>query len=85
MKRLISTIVCLLFGMVAFVPFSIAQDMQASNIEMADTMRSEGKIYVVVLVVVIVFTGLILYAFNTDRKLQKIEKEMESLKSGKDS
>ena len=54
------------------------------NIEMADTMRSEGKIYVVVLIVAIVFTGLIIFAFNSDRKISKLEKEIESLKSKKD-
>ena len=85
MKRVIFSMVCFLLGVLAMVPASIAQEMQAGNVEMADTMRSEGKIYVVVLVVTIVFTGLILYAFNTDRKLRRIEKEMESLKSGKDS
>ncbi len=54
------------------------------SIEMADTMRSEGKIYVVVLIVAIVFTGLIIFAFNSDRKISKLEKEIESLKSKKD-
>ena len=54
------------------------------NIEMADTMRSEGKIYVVVLIVAIVFTGLIVFAFNSDRKISRLEKEIESLKSKKD-
>jgi len=85
MKRGITIFVCSLFNFLVFIPFSIAQDAQGSTVEMADTMRSEGKIYVVVLVVIIVFTGLILYAFNTDRKLNKIEKEIESLKSTKDS
>ncbi|MCK5209546.1 MAG: CcmD family protein, partial [Cyclobacteriaceae bacterium] len=43
------------------------------------------KIYVVVLVVAIVFTGLVLYAINTDRKVSKLEKEIKSLKSTRDS
>ena len=70
--------------MLVGLPYSIAQEGQG-GIEMAETIRSEGKIYVVVLVVVILFTGLVLFAFNTDRKLRKVEKEIESLKSGKDS
>lgn len=56
----------------------------AEPIDMADTMRSEGKIYVVVLVVAIVFTGLVIYAVNSDRKISRLEKEINSLKSHKD-
>lgn len=85
MKKIIIAGLCILLNIVVFVPFSMAQVMQSNDIEMADTMRSEGKIYVVVLVVVIVFTGLIAYTINTDRKLNRIEKEVQSLKSQKDS
>ncbi len=55
-----------------------------SGVEMADTMRSEGKIYVVVLIVAIVFTGLIIFAFLSDRKISRLEKEIKSLKSRED-
>ena len=84
-KVIISFTVCLFMNLMLFVPFSMAQVADSSNIGMADTLRSEGKIYVVVLVVVIVFTGLIIYAANTERKLTKIEKEIQSLKSPEDS
>jgi CcmD family protein len=84
MKRVVFSVIYILLGMMAVVPVVVAQENPASNVEMADAMRSEGKIYVVVLVVVIVFTGLILYAFNTERKLRRIEKELKSLRSGKD-
>jgi hypothetical protein len=46
---------------------------QAQPVEMADTMRSEGKIYVVVGIVLIVLTGLIVYLFMLDRRVKKLE------------
>ncbi len=49
----------------------------AQDVEMADTFRSEGKIYVVVAIVLIVLTGLIVFLFLLDRKLTKLEKMIE--------
>ena len=51
-------------------------DYDNDSVEMADLMRSNGKIYVVVGVITIIFLGLIIYMINTDRKLSKIEKEV---------
>jgi CcmD family protein len=51
--------------------FSFAQDKP----EMADTMRSNGKIYVVVAVCLTILLGLFLYVFLVDRKISKLEKE----------
>ena len=48
---------------------------QSQQVEMADVMRSSGKIYVVIAIVVIIFTGLAIYLFSIDRRLKKIEKE----------
>lgn len=42
---------------------------------MADQLRSNGKIYVVVTVLVTIFIGIILYLIRLDRKLTKLEKE----------
>jgi preprotein translocase subunit YajC len=41
---------------------------------MADTMRSNGKIYVVVAIILTIFAGLIFYLIRIDRKITKIEK-----------
>jgi len=67
MKRLF-VLFCLLFCNI----FAFAQ--QSSNVEMADVMRSSGKIYVVIGVICIVFIGLAIYLFTIDRRLKKIEK-----------
>jgi CcmD family protein len=47
---------------------------QPDNVEMADTMRSSGKIYVVISIICIIFVGLAIYLFSIDRRLKKIEK-----------
>ena len=49
---------------------------QSENVEMADTMRSNGKIFVVVGVIAIVFTGIIIYLISIDRKVSKLEKRI---------
>ncbi|MGB3153590.1 MAG: CcmD family protein [Chitinophagaceae bacterium] len=48
---------------------------QDKKVEMADTMRSNGRIYVVVAVVITILTGLILYVVRLDRKMSKLERE----------
>lgn len=45
-----------------------------SEVEMADVMRADGKIYVVVAVLLIIFLGLIGYLIHLDRKISKLEK-----------
>jgi CcmD family protein len=42
---------------------------------MADEMRSNGKIYVVVTVLTVIFIGIIFYLIRLDRKISKLEKE----------
>ena len=42
-----------------------------------DFMRSIGKIYVVVAVIVMVFIGVVLFLFYLDRKLTKIENQIK--------
>ncbi len=44
-----------------------------ADVEMADGMRSEGKIYVVVGIILIVLTGLVVYLVLLDRKVKKLE------------
>ena len=45
------------------------------NTEMADLMRSNGRIYVVVAVMLTILLGLILYVFRLDRKISRFEKD----------
>lgn len=48
---------------------------QSTAAEPTDIMRSNGKIYVVVAVVVTILLGLFLYVFNLDKKISKLEKK----------
>lgn len=50
---------------------------QGQPVEMADAMRSEGKIYVVVAIVLLVLVGLILYLFLMERKLRSLERKLD--------
>ena len=51
-------------------------DYTNKSVDMADMMRENGKIYVVVGVIVISFLGITFYAIRIDRKLSKIEGEV---------
>jgi len=62
--------------LVSFVVISFASQAQ-QQAEMADTMRSNGKIFVVVGVILIVVTGLFVYLFSLDKKVSRIEKSLE--------
>ena len=51
---------------------------QDNGVEMADGLRSNGKIYVVVICIVIILVGLLAYLFSIDKRLKKIEKENQT-------
>ncbi len=67
MKKIISFLVVLLTSLNLF-----AQE----EVQMADQMRADGKIWVVVAVIAIVFVGIIAYLILLDRKISKIEKSL---------
>lgn len=41
-----------------------------------DIMRSNGKIFVVMAVIIIIMTGFFIYLISVDKKLTKIEKNL---------
>ena len=64
MKKLISILTFIFFTF-----FANAQD-----VKMADAMKENGKIYVVIAVMLTILAGLILYLIRIDRKISKLEK-----------
>jgi hypothetical protein len=53
---------------------------QAQDIEMADALRSNGKIYVVVTILVVIVAGLVGYLVMIDRKATRLEKKLDENK-----
>jgi len=66
MKYLITLLIS-----IVFTTQGIAQ--QKNVVEMADVMRSNGKIYVVVAVLATIFIGLMIFLIRIDKKVQKLE------------
>lgn len=64
MKKLISILVFTFFALL----------VKAQQIEMADIMKDNGKIYVVIAVMLTILAGLVLYLVRLDRKISKLEK-----------
>tara|TARA_X000000368_G_scaffold280400_1_gene222422 strand:- start:145 stop:333 length:189 start_codon:yes stop_codon:yes gene_type:complete len=44
------------------------------QVEMADTFRSDGKIYVVILVALIILIGIFLYLYRIEKKINDFNK-----------
>jgi CcmD family protein len=53
----------------------------AQDAEMADVMRSEGKIYVVVAIVSVILLGLVGYLVFIERKVSNLEKRLPEKKN----
>lgn len=81
MKKLL-TILLLVFSLSVLAqektPVTDA-DYGNSTVDMADVMRSNGKIYVLVGIILIIFSGITVYLISTDRKISKLEKELPTL------
>lgn len=70
-KILAKLLLCFAFLLSSVVLF--AQD----STEMADLMRSNGKIYVVVAVMLTILIGLFIYVVLIDRKISRLEKNKD--------
>lgn len=64
MKKVTAVFYFLLFTLLA----------NAQDVTMADAMKENGKIYVVIAVMLTILAGLILYLVRLDRKISKLEK-----------
>jgi CcmD family protein len=74
MKKTINRL--LVFGLMLISKTLFAQQ----EVEMADTMRSNGKIYVVVSILLVIFTGIVGFLVFMDRKISGLEKRLPGKK-----
>ena len=64
----------LLLSTLLLLVATLAAKAQTNGADMADAMRANGKIYVVVLVLATIFAGIIVFLVRLDRKISKLEK-----------
>jgi CcmD family protein len=78
-NNLLSRACALLLPLLLVVSAALAQTnvVAADQPEMADALRASGKIYVVVLVIVIIVSGLLAYLVRLDGKVSRLERELE--------
>ena len=60
------------------------RDYENTEVQMADTFREDGKIYVVVAVLTTIFAGIVLFLALTEIKLKKLEDLVFSERRSKD-
>ncbi|MCX2744606.1 CcmD family protein [Mangrovivirga sp. M17] len=77
MHKLFSILINLI-SKISFQTLAQSGDSNApvnSDVAMADALRADGKIYVVVAVLLIILVGLFAYLFRVERKIKKLESE----------
>jgi hypothetical protein len=55
-----------------------AQDQARPEVEMANVLHQNGKIYLVVLVLLTIFAGVLFMLIRIERKLIRLEKEQKN-------
>ena len=62
--------------LILFFCFSILSfGQETQKVEMADRLRQDGKIYTVVVGVVVILTAMIILLIRVDRKIYKLEQQ----------
>ena len=62
------------YSLATLILILLATNICSAQTEMADAMRANGKIYVVVAVLATIFAGIFAYLIVLDRKITKAEK-----------
>jgi CcmD family protein len=67
--------VAFVIALCIFQSFAFAQTADSTSNEPTDFMSSNGKIYVVMAVVVVIVLGVFIYLLNLDRKIKRLERK----------
>lgn len=59
------------------------EDYTNQQVEMADSFRDEGKIYVVIAIILVILSVLVGYMIKVDNKVSKLEKEIDEIEDKK--
>lgn len=70
MRRIARTIITMLM-----LICTLAVHAQGGQSTIGETMRSNGRIYVVIAVILTILFGIFIYIIRLDRKIAKMEKE----------
>jgi len=62
-------------SLLLFIFSMVSAATAQEKVDMADAMRSNGKIYVVVTVLTVILIGLFIFLISIDRKVSKLEKQ----------
>ena len=67
-----------IFSIIIFVltqTYALSQVQE--KVEMADKFRADGKIYVVLAIILVILAGLFFYLIRIDRKVAKLEEQKQ--------
>lgn len=74
MNRLKATILSLI-TIILTQTYTLSQVRE--KVEMADKFRADGKIYVVLVIILVILAGLFFYLIRIDRKVTKLEEQKQ--------
>jgi hypothetical protein len=71
--KYLSILICMLSSV-----SMVAQNQARPEVEMANVLHQNGKIYLVVLVLLTIFAGVLFMLIRIERKLIRLEKEQKN-------
>lgn len=80
LKKLFVVLCLILFSLAGYAQDKqkiTEEDYTNSSVEMADSFRKEGKIYVLTGIIVVILGGVLFYLVVLDKKIAKLEKQLD--------